>query len=63
MASDYTNRHNKVTGYIHWTICKYMGLQVHKEYYGHTPESDINVTSSSVMWDVPVTTDQTILAN
>jgi len=39
--SDYTNRHNKVAGYIHWTICKHMGLQVHEEYYGHIPESDM----------------------
>jgi hypothetical protein len=26
--SEYTIRHNKVAGYIHWMICKHMGLQV-----------------------------------
>ena len=26
--SEYTNRHNKVAGYIHWMICKHVGLQV-----------------------------------
>jgi hypothetical protein len=26
--SEYINRHNKVAGYIHWMICKLMGLQV-----------------------------------
>jgi len=26
--SEYTNRHNKVAGYIHWMMCKHMGLQV-----------------------------------
>jgi hypothetical protein len=25
---EYTKRHNKVGGYIHWTIYKHMGLQV-----------------------------------
>jgi len=24
--SECTNRHNRVAGYIHWTICKHMGL-------------------------------------
>jgi len=28
MPSEYTNRHNKVAGYVHWMICKHMGLQV-----------------------------------
>jgi hypothetical protein len=27
-SSEYTDRHNKVAGYIHRTICKHMGLQV-----------------------------------
>jgi hypothetical protein len=26
--SEYTNRHSKVASYIHWMICKQMGLQV-----------------------------------
>ena len=26
--SEYNYRHNMVAGYIHWTICKHMGLQV-----------------------------------
>jgi len=28
MPSEYTNRHSKVAGYIHWTIWRHMGLQV-----------------------------------
>jgi hypothetical protein len=36
--SEYTKRHNKVAGYIHWTICKHMGLQVTDKYYEHIPE-------------------------
>jgi len=28
VPSEYTNRHNKVAGYIHWTICKLMRLKV-----------------------------------
>jgi hypothetical protein len=28
VPSEYTNTHNKVSGYNHWTICKHMGLKV-----------------------------------
>jgi hypothetical protein len=31
--SEYTNRNNKMVGYIRWTICKYMGLQVTDMYH------------------------------
>jgi hypothetical protein len=30
--SEFTNRHNKAAGYIHWAICKHMGLQVTEKY-------------------------------
>jgi hypothetical protein len=26
VPSEYINRHNKVRGYIHWTICQHIGL-------------------------------------
>jgi len=61
--SEYSNRRNKVAGYIHWTICKRMGLQVTDKYYEHIPEWVINVKGTTIMWDVPVITDRTILAN
>jgi len=52
-----------VAGYIHWTVCQRMGLQVTDRCYEHIPERVINVNSTTIMWDVPVTTDRTILAN
>jgi hypothetical protein len=42
--SEYTNRHNKVAGYIHWPVCKYMGLEVTDSYCEHTPERVIMST-------------------
>jgi hypothetical protein len=59
----YTNRHNKVAGYIHRTIFKHMGLQFTDKYREHTPQNFMNVSSSSIMWHVPAVTDSTILAN
>jgi hypothetical protein len=63
MPSEYTNRHNKVAGYIHWVICKHMGLQVTDQSYEHIPEMVIHFNSTTVMWDVLVLIDQIILAN
>jgi len=61
--SEYANRHYKVAGYIHWMICKHMGLQVPYKYYEHVPERVLCVNSTTIMWDVLVITDRTILAN
>jgi adenylate kinase len=63
VPSQYTNIQNKVTGYIHWTICKHMEIQITDKYYQHTPESVINAIGTTIIWDVPVITDRTILAN
>jgi hypothetical protein len=59
--SEHTNKYNAVAGYINWAICKHMGLLVTDKYYEHTPEMYINIHSTTIMWDVPVITDQTIL--
>jgi len=32
VPSEYINRHSKVAGYIHWTICKRIGLKVTDRY-------------------------------
>jgi hypothetical protein len=61
--SEYTNRQNKVACYIHWTICKHMGLQVAIKDYEHTPEKVINVNNTTIKWEIVVITDQTILAS
>ena len=60
--SEYTNGHNKVAGYIHWAICKYMGSRISYNYYEHVPETAINVNGTTFMWDIPVFTDRTVLA-
>jgi hypothetical protein len=57
------NNNNKVTGYIHWTFFKQMGLQVADRCYEHIPRRVINVNGTTIMWGVPVTTDRTVLAN
>jgi len=60
--SEYTIGHNKVGSCIHWAICKYMGSRVTDNYYEHIPETVINVNGTTIVWDIPVFTDRTILA-
>jgi ribonuclease HIII len=61
--SEYTTRYSKVAGYIHWTMCKLMGLHITDKYYEHKLERVINVNSATVILDVLVITDWTTLAN
>jgi len=61
--SEYTNRQSKVAGYIHWTTCEHMVLQVTAQQWKHITERVKSVNGTTIMWDVPVTTDRTILVN
>jgi len=40
-----------------------MGLQVTDNYYEKVPEKVINVKDPTIIWDIPVITDQTITEN
>ena len=63
VPSENSNRLNKVAGYVHWLIHKHMGLQFTDMYCEHIPDRVVNVNGTTIMWDVPVVTDQTLLAN
>ena len=43
VPSEYTNRHNKMAGYIHRTICKLLGLLFTEGYYEHVQDSSRGV--------------------
>jgi len=46
--SEYANKHNKMAGYIHWTICKHTGLQVTDKYIENIPDKVMNVNSTTI---------------
>jgi hypothetical protein len=50
----------RCAGYIYWTICKHIGLQVSDKYM---TERVLNVNGTTIIWDVPVFTYQITLAN
>ena len=61
--SAYTNRHSKVGGYVRWTICKDMRLQVTDRYCEHVPGRVTTVSGTAIMWDGPAISDRTVTAN
>jgi hypothetical protein len=60
--SEYTNRHDKVADYIHWSVCKHMGLQATDRYCEHKPGMVRNVNGATIVWDVQVITDRRVLS-
>jgi len=40
-----------------------MEIQITDKYFKHIPESFVNANGTTIMWDVSVITDRTILAN
>jgi len=57
-SSEYTNRHDKVAGNSHWTMCKHRELQVTDNYYERVPERVINVDGTTTVCDAPVIRDR-----
>ena len=47
-----------MVGYIHWMVCKHMGLQGTDRYYEHIPVTVIDINGAAIMWNVPVISDQ-----
>lgn len=62
-ATEYIHRHNKVASYVHWSICKELGIDVSDKWYDHEPQPVTNSQDCTVMWDHNVRTDRTISAN
>ena len=55
---------NTLIGTVRWLVTwKHMGLRVTDGYCGHIPKRVLNVNGTAIMWDVPVITDSTIVAN
>ena len=43
--TEYTKRHNKLAGYIHWMICKNFQIETNPRYYEHQPQTTISTTN------------------
>ena len=60
---EYTQRHNNVTSYIHWGICKHYNIEVRAKYYEYEPKTVTENNEVIILWDMPFQTDKEIKAN
>jgi hypothetical protein len=52
----------KVAGYIHWTVCEHVGLQVTGRDCERVSER-VTVNGTAIVWDVPGITNRKTFAN
>ena len=60
---EYTDRHDKVGQYIHWTISKHFHLPHADNRWEHHPESVVEGENVTVLLEFSIHTDRTIKAN
>ena len=62
--TEYLTRHNNVCQYLHWHICKSLGVpDTANKWYDHQPNPVTTINHHTVLYDQQVHTDRTIMAN
>jgi len=61
--TEYIQRHNKAPAYLHWTICKHYNIKVQDKHYEHDPATVTQNQTATILWDMPIQTDEEIKAN
>jgi len=61
--TEYLRRHDKVAAYLHWHICKHNNIPVTEKWYEHRPDTVIDTTDCTILWDTTINTDRAIKAN
>ena len=48
--TQYKNRHDRVSQYIHWKVCQHYKVPYHKNWYEHKPEPTVETESTTIHW-------------
>ena len=54
---EYLQRHDRVTSFIPWILCKNFNLPHTEKWYEHTPQQVIESTEITILWDVTINVD------
>ena len=54
---EYLQRHDRVTSFIRWILCKNFNLPHTEKWYEHTPQQVIESTEITILWDVTINVD------
>ena len=61
--TEYLQRHDRFTSFIHWILCKNFNLPHREKYYEHTRQPVTESTELTILWDFTMNTDIKIEAN
>jgi hypothetical protein len=61
--TEYTERHNRIARYVHWSLCRHYNIDTPDKYYQHEPKTVCENDHVTILWDMPITTDREIKAN
>jgi hypothetical protein len=62
-GTKYTARHDKICKYVHWSALKERGFNTCQKWYEHSPEKTVEKDNVTIMWDLPMITDNRTPAN
>jgi hypothetical protein len=61
--NEYVIRHDKVCTYLHYSICKKLGIYIAENWYSHIPNPVTEDEDTTVLWNQGIQTDREVLAN
>jgi hypothetical protein len=61
--NEYLMRHDKVYTYLHYSICKTLGIETTEKRYTHMPKPVYKEGNVTVLWNQAVHTDREVTAN
>ena len=63
MKNEYLMRHDKVCTYLHYFICKALGIEITDKWYSHMPKPVYEEGDVTVLWNQEVHTDRKVTEN
>jgi hypothetical protein len=61
--NEYVIRHDEVCTYLHYSICKTIGIETTENWYSHIPNPVCQHEDITVLWNQGVQTDREVPAN
>ena len=61
--TEYINRHDKATAYIHWKVCQSHNIKTLEKWYDYTPEMVTESEDATILWNMQIHKDHEIATN
>ena len=61
--TEFLNQHDRLVQYIHWFLCKNVGLLHESNWWEYKPPKVIQNKNATILWDFDIRADRTIQTN